>query len=88
MSNLRLRLKNCLQTILELEPSMRESGEDSFDAEFSSIKSFLSHIDQMDLAEEEVQWMENVTVIVLSELAQLNPSRQRSWSRLNRGPLQ
>lgn len=73
MSNLQIRLKNCLQTILELEPSMHENGELSFDSEFSSIKNFLSHIDQMELAEEEVRWMENVTVIVLSELAQLNP---------------
>ncbi len=73
MSNLQIRLKNCLQTILELEPSMHENGENSFDMEFTSIKSFLSHIDQIELAEEEVQWMENVTVIVLSELSQLTP---------------
>lgn len=73
MSNLQIRLKNCLQTILELEPGMHENGEDSFDMEFSSIKSFLDHIDQMELLEEEVQWMENVTVIVLSELAHCNP---------------
>ncbi len=73
MSNLQLRLKNCLQTILELEPGMHEKGEDSFDKEFSSIKSILSHVDQMDLLEEEVCWMEDVTMIVLSELAQLNP---------------
>lgn len=70
MSTLQIRLKNCLQTILELEPEMHENGEDSFDHEFSSIKAFLTHVDQMDLAEEEVQWMENVTVIVLSELTQ------------------
>lgn len=78
MSSLRIRLKNCLQTILELEPSMRENGGDSFDKEFSSIKSFLSRIDQMELAEEEVRWMEDVTVIVLSELAQLDlaPARR------------
>ena len=74
MSDLQMRLKNCLQTILELEPGMHAKGEDSFDTEFSSIKSFLSHVDQMELAEEEVRWMEDVTVIVLSELAQLNPS--------------
>lgn len=73
MSNLQLRLKNCLQTILELEPGMHANGEDSFDMEFSSIKSFLSHVDQMDLMEDEVRWMEDVTVIVISELSNLNP---------------
>lgn len=82
MSDLQLRLKNCLQTILELEPGMHENGEDSFDMEFSSIKSFLTHIDQMDLVEEEVRWMEDVTVIVLSELSNINPLK------LSRGLLQ
>lgn len=82
MSDLQLRLKNCLQTILDLEPCMHENGEDSFDEEFSSIKSFLSHVDQMDLVEEEVRWMEDVTVIVLSELSNINPLK------LSRGLLQ
>lgn len=70
MSRLQLRLKSCLQTILELEPSMHARGETSFDAEFSSIKSFLQHVENMRLAEEEVQWMENVTMIVLAEMGQ------------------
>ena len=70
MSRLKIRLKSCLQTILELEPSMHARGENSFDEEFSSIKSFLNHVDSMELAEAEVQWMENVTMIVLAEMGQ------------------
>lgn len=68
MSILQIRLKNCIQTILDLEPKMHEKGEDCFDEEFSSLKKYLDRVDQMDLAEEEVLRLEAVTSSFLAEL--------------------
>lgn len=72
MSILQIRLKNCLQTILDLEPEIQKNGEDSFDKEFSSLKTYLDHIDELELAEDDVIRLENVTSIFLQELAQSN----------------
>ena len=69
MSRLQIRLKNCIQTILELEPGMRAAGAGtSFDEDFASLKTFLSRIDSMNLAEEDVRRLEGVTGTLLAEL--------------------
>lgn len=69
MSRLQIRLKNCIQTILELEPDMRAAGAGrSFDEDFASLKSFLTRIDSMNLAEEDVRRLEGVTDTLLAEL--------------------
>lgn len=68
MSILQIRLKNCIQTILDLEPEMRNNGEDSFDEDFSNLKKYLCHVDEMELAEEDVLRLENVTSAFLAEL--------------------
>ncbi|MBB5143883.1 hypothetical protein [Desulfovibrio intestinalis] len=69
MSKLQVRLKNCIQTILELEPDMKAGVWGRyFDMELSSLKDYLSQVDQMDLAEEDVKRLENATATFLSEL--------------------
>lgn len=69
MSTLQLRLKNCIQTILELEPDMRAGiwGR-HFDEELSTLKEYLQRVDTMDLAEDDVQRLESATAVFLSEL--------------------
>lgn len=68
MSILQIRLKNCIQTILDLEPEIQKNGEDSFDDDFSSLKAYLEHVDNMELAEDDVQRLETVTSQFLAEL--------------------
>ena len=69
MSTLQVRLKNCIQPILELEPDMKAGVWGRyFDMELSSLKDYLSQVDQMDLAEEDVKRLENATATFLSEL--------------------
>ena len=69
MSTLQLRLKNCIQTILELEPDMKTGVWGRyFDAELSSLKDYLAQVDQMPLAEEDVQRLEKATATFLAEL--------------------
>lgn len=69
MSTLQLRLKNCIQTILELEPDMRAGvwGR-HFGEELTTLKGYLRHVDHMDLAEEDVLRLENATATFLAEL--------------------
>ena len=69
MSTLQIRLKNCIQTILELEPDMRAGvwGR-HFDQELSTLKDYLHQVDQMNLAEEDVTRLEKATATFLAEL--------------------
>ncbi|MDE5831903.1 MAG: hypothetical protein K2H64_02785 [Desulfovibrio sp.] len=69
MSVLRIRLKNCIQTILDLEPAMRKNGESGFDEDFSRLKSFLNHIDEMELGEDDVSRLETAASSFLKELS-------------------
>ena len=69
MSTLQIRLKNCIQTILELAPDMRSGiwGR-HFDEELSTLKEYLQQVDHMNLAEDDVQRLENATASFLAEL--------------------
>ena len=69
MSTLQIRLKNCIQTILDLEPDMRAGiwGR-YFDEELSTLKDYLQRVDRMNLAEDDVQRLENATASFLAEL--------------------
>ena len=69
MSTLQIRLKNCIQTILDLEPDMRAGiwGR-HFDEELSTLKDYLQRVDRMNLAEDDVQRLENATASFLAEL--------------------
>lgn len=67
MSILQLRLKNCIQTILELEPGM-EGSEGAFNEDFTSLRTCLARVDQMELAEEDVSLLERAASDFLLEL--------------------
>ncbi len=66
---LQTRLKNCLQTIIDLEPRLlkmtlgREMLQD-----FRTLKAFIKEVDSLSLSEEEVSRVENSTNIFLAEL--------------------
>ncbi|MEF2145878.1 MAG: hypothetical protein V3573_10565 [Desulfovibrionaceae bacterium] len=64
-----IRITNCLQTILELEPELRklELGTSLLD-EFAFLKQFLEKVDHMHLSEAEVERIEKATAKFLDEL--------------------
>ena len=69
MSTLQIRLKNCIQTILDLEPDRRAGiGGRHYDEELSTLKNYLQRVDRMNLAEDDVQRLENATASFLAEL--------------------
>lgn len=77
MSLLQVRLKNCLQTILDLQKILNEQSSDFFEEDFVFLKNYLARVDTMDLKEEEVLLLENCTSEFLSELGQ-----KPSWKKL------
>lgn len=64
-----VRITNCLQTILELEPQLEklEHGHSLLD-EFAVLKSFLDKIDEVELSESDVERIESATSNFLKEL--------------------
>ena len=64
-----VRITNCLQTILELEPQLEklEHGNSLLD-EFVVLKSFLEKIDKVELNEADVERIESATANFLKEL--------------------
>ena len=64
-----VRITNCLQTILELEPQLEqlEMGHTLLD-EFVVLKSFLENIDNVELQEADVERIEEATAHFLREL--------------------
>lgn len=69
LKNHLVRITNCLQTILDLEPQLEnlELGEALLE-EFNVLKSFLGKIDAVDVAEEDVERIEKATANFLQEL--------------------
>ena len=67
--NYLVRITNCLQTILDLEPHLEklEHGNSLLD-EFIVLKSFLEKIDRVDLSETDVERIETATANFLKEL--------------------
>jgi len=74
MSVLQIRLKNCLQTILDLQPCMRKIYRASFAEDFTRLKSYLLRVDNMDLKEEDVKQLENMTMEFLKEIRCCHPA--------------
>lgn len=72
MSVLQIRLKHCIQTILDLEPDMRKNGEESFNEDFSRLKSLLNRVEEMDLVESDVSRLESAASAFLRELGRSN----------------
>ena len=79
MSLLQLRLKNCLQTLLDLKTGMKDSHSGFFENDFTLLKECLDRIEKMDLVEEEVATLENYASAFLSELTQSG-----NWTPLNK----
>ena len=68
-SQLHIRLKNCLQTILELEPDMDALWERAnFRTDMEMLRDYLSRAETMELAEEDVLRLERATAHFLDEL--------------------
>lgn len=67
--NLHLRLKNCLQTILDLEPEIErlDLGHVLL-KEYAQLKSFIDKLGQVNLEEEDVNRIEAATENFLEEL--------------------
>ena len=69
MTTLQIRLKHCIQTILELEPELRENAVGKcFEAEFSTLRTCLQRIGALPLGEDDVQRLETATASFLAEL--------------------
>lgn len=73
MSVLQIRLKNCLQTILDAQPAMRKIYRANFAEDFSQLQSYLTRVDNMDLQEEEVARLESMTTEFLREIRYCRP---------------
>lgn len=83
-NQLHVRLKNCLQTILELEPDMSSLHmRTEFRTELETLKEYLNRVEDLDLAEEDVQRLERATANFLDEL-RLPLSQVRRDGRKNR----
>lgn len=68
-SQLHIRLKNCLQTILELETDMTSlQMRSEFQGELETLKEYLSRIEHLSLAEDDVLRLERATANFLEEL--------------------
>ena len=68
-SGLRLRLVNCLQTIIDLEPDLAQLDlGDKLEREIDVLKSVIKKIDQFRVEEEDVLRVEEATSVFLQEL--------------------
>ena len=66
---LQARLKNCLLTIVELEPVLdRLNIHSELLGEFNQLKTIISRVSQMDISSEEVARIEKATSQFLKEL--------------------
>ncbi|CAM2061461.1 conserved hypothetical protein [Desulfovibrionales bacterium] len=66
---LQVRLKNCLQTIVDLEPDLRriELGQMLL-MEYKVLKAFLERLNDASLVEDDVSRIERATESFLNEL--------------------
>ena len=68
-STLAARIMNCLQTILELEPMLRNMDPGHILlSEFKKLKPFLNDMESLSLDEEDVSRIETATERFLQEL--------------------
>lgn len=69
LKTLRLRLKSCLATILELEPQLARLEVGAvLSTEFTQLKTFIERVQGMDLVEADVERIEAATASFLKEL--------------------
>lgn len=67
MNSLQIRLKNCIETILDLRPCMRKLYQTSFAEDFSRLETFAEKIDAMSLKEDEVERLEEMTAAFIRQ---------------------
>ncbi|WP_028575242.1 hypothetical protein [Desulfonatronovibrio hydrogenovorans] len=66
---LQARLKNCLLTIVELEPLLSKlTIHSELLSEFKHLKEIISKVSQLELSTDEVDRIENATTLFLKEL--------------------
>lgn len=68
MKILQSRLKNCIETLLEIKNGLNENHAEFFEPEFIFLKEYLETVDDMSLMEEEVSAMEGSAAAFLEEL--------------------
>ncbi len=67
--HLQLRLRNCLQTILDVESDIeRYPLYDALKSEMETLKKYLTDVDNLELSEDDVERMERATTLFLNEL--------------------
>lgn len=68
MNVLKIRLRNCLQTILELQPAMRKLYRTNFAEDLRRLQKYIDLIDGMNLEEEDVARLESLTADFIKEV--------------------
>ena len=71
MNALQIRLKNCIQTILDLEFEGDAYCKWPFIPEFRELKGMLTQVERMPLTEDDVCRMENAAGVFFAELRHL-----------------
>ncbi len=67
--HLQLRLKNCLQTILDVESDIAKYPlYDTLKPEMETLKKYLHDVDNLELSEDDVNRLEKATTTFLNEL--------------------
>ncbi|WP_428558785.1 MAG: hypothetical protein ACP59X_12625 [Solidesulfovibrio sp. DCME] len=78
--NLSARIENCLHTILELEPDLERLQFGHYLLrDFNILKMFLSHVEDIDVKEQDVARIEAATENFLKELKE--PLAQQDYKR-------
>jgi hypothetical protein len=78
--NLSARISNCLHTILELEPDLERLQFGHYLLrDFNILKMFLSHVEEIDVQEQDVARIEAATENFLKELRE--PLEQNETGR-------
>ncbi len=66
---LRARLRNCLLTIVEMEPIIKDLDlQSALSSEFRQVKEFSGRVSGLDLSQSEVEKIEEATALFLQEL--------------------
>ncbi len=88
-ATLQLRLSNCLQTILDLEPELeRLELSDMLLQEYNVLKSFMDNLNEVELEEQDVQRIEEATASFLDELKAPLASIRQNAAPSSRGRVQ
>lgn len=68
MTSLQIRLKNCINTIVDLQADMRKFYRASFAEDFWRLKSYAAQVGNMSLNEEDVSRLELLTSDFVREI--------------------